>query len=47
MLDVDGWKKQFKTHTARISVEHVVGVIAKRRLFLVPSVTPNPTLKIV
>ena len=38
VLDVDGWKKQFlQTHS---SVVHVVEGAAKRRLFLVMSVTP-------
>ena len=36
VLDIDGWKK----HTASSSVEHVVEVTAKGRLFLVTSVTP-------
>ena len=29
------------------SVEHVAGVTAKRRLFLVTSVTPIPTLRVI
>ena len=40
MLDVDGYKKQFK-HTASSRVERVVKVTPKRRLFLVTSVTPR------
>ena len=43
VLGVDGWK-----NTASSSVEHVVEVTAKRRLFFVTSVTdiPDYTVKI-
>ena len=39
VLDVDGWKKQFK-RTSSSSMEHAVKVTAQKRLFLVTSVTP-------
>ena len=38
LSDVDGWKKTVLKHTASSSVEHVVEVTAKRRLFMVTSV---------
>ena len=49
MLDFDGWKKTnlFYKNTASSSVEHEVEVTAKRRLFLVTSVTPISVLKMV
>ena len=41
VLDVDGWKKQFKrVQKAAARNMYVVGVTAKRRPFLVTSVTP-------